>query len=215
MAAIITWTPRNGAILVTLDLGDLAYGLETRGFIRTTGTMSVSVGRKEKVTALDSAFMFDLRLTGIDHDANPATDDYPFETLTSFLSHAEAGGTFSFARDSTKNYATTLAVALSAVTGTSTTNVDVATTTGFAVGDIVYLEHVTDKTRWEVHRISALSTDFNLGTPATIDYPIGSIFRHWEYLPSCSATGIVFEERQAGRGVGLWDLKMVIESTRG
>jgi len=142
----------------------------------------------------------------------PGTDLDFYARLWQFIAHAKAGGQFSFAVDSAKDSATTL----SAQAAAGATSLTVVATTGMSVGDVLYIEHLTDTSKWEKNVINALPGAITLEQAVVETYPASSIVRHHEYFPTCVITdpsGMLLE-KQAGQGANRYDFAFSFAAVR-
>lgn len=170
---------------------------------------TVSLGGKAVSVVHDVHDSFQIELKGF----GPANDATFFAQLWSWWAHASRGGEFAFAIDG----ADTLNTTTSSGNTQGDTTVSVATTSTLAVGDWVTLEDVTDPTKTERRKVSAIS-GASVGLTPTISYSFGSgsTMRHAEYLPACVVIEKKqpFRERDAGRGGRLWDMRLRIRTVR-
>jgi len=137
-----------------------------------------------------------------------------YEQLVGWWSHVVRGGQVSLAMDSAKVGNTTIGA-----TAHNDTVIDgIASTAAFAAGEIVYFEDAADPTLFARGKIATKDS----GTQVTLVNQIGRVFaassvmRAYEYLPTCVCLEDEFplEEREGGKGVDMWDLKMRIRSVR-
>jgi hypothetical protein len=142
----------------------------------------------------------------------PGTDLDFYARLWQFVAHAKAGGEFSFAVDSAKDSSTTL----SAQAAAGATSLSLTSTAGMSVGDVLYIEHLTDKSKWEKNVINAIPGAVTLEQAVVETYPASSIVRHHEYFPTCvigDPYGMLLE-KQAGQGANRYDFAFSFTAVR-
>lgn len=211
----VIWVPRNevGQESLSLDaLGESLFRLE--GDIELEGQTQISIGRAAVRINRGSFARYRVEIRAIERDATEG-GVYPYGMLSSFMSHAQGGGEFQFAHDSAKTFNGTLSGA--EAKGQTVLSVTPDPTVLVVVGDWIYLEHVTDQTKFEKRKVAARDvTTITVEDPITWSFPTASIVRHWEYFPKCVLVDGSYElrERPAGQGPNLWDLQFSFETTR-
>lgn len=207
--ARIYWTPRGESGEVYLDLTTLGGLFRFAGFSAGTGHKSVSRGGKTCSVIHDTGFVYHVEVRGVSRTADPDT----WCDVSSFVSHADAGGEFAFKLDSDKDDETTLngAVAKGA------TSIVLTSGSWVANGDLLFLEDADDETKWEIRRVSDASGSptIVLAKAVTYGFASGSVVRDWEFFPKCLAIGDVsWKEREGGRGANRWDLVLRLRTVR-
>jgi hypothetical protein len=209
----ISWIPRGASTTQSLSCSAIAHSFSLlEGGVSVDRAQAFTKGGKTTAVVHDAWHQYTVEMEGFGPEKSSNYASW-FSWLTSWWSHASAGGTFSFALNSDKAAATTCTGSV-AETATSLTAVS---TSGFAANDWVFLESATDPTcncRRRVTSISGGTVSFatTIGQPL----PTGSVLRHSEYFPSvvCLDDDAPFKERRGGKGANLWDLKMKIRTVR-
>lgn len=207
MAIQLRYTPANESTLVTLDVSNVFGGLKRlRVDAVTDRATMISVGGKARTIVYDAWHVIDV-------DTIPVTrssDVDGWAAAMAFVSHANRGGEFAFAYDSTSAAATTLNGALTQ----GNTTVTLTSTSGFANDDIVFIEDANDPTKHEVNQINVAATT-TIRNGVLYSYADDSTFRHHEYWPALICTNeATLRERDAGRGASLFDLSFSARTVR-
>jgi len=89
---------------------------------------------------------------------------------------------------------------------------------GFGAGDVVYIEDVRDRSRYEINRVASVTDSRNLvlSQGVQFDYESGSIIREAFYFPKCIGTRVTFAQR-AGRKspqAEVWDFELRFVTVR-
>ena len=179
----------------------------------TSGNTSVSEQGGHFTQAFDSFAQYEVQIPAITYPRDDGqTAEELLASLHVWLSHVGQGGTFALALDSDKDDETTLTVA----TVQTDTSLTVASISGFASGDWIYLEDVDDPTKWCETRITSAPTGSTIPIRRKEwGMGIGSIVRHKDYFPKCVVVGQPeFRERDAGNGAYLWDLSFTFRTVR-
>lgn len=204
----IAWTPRGEASAITLDLTTLRGLYRFEGFSVANAEKVVSVGGKTYSVIHDTAFVYHVEVRGVSRVSNATA----WSKVSSFVSHADAGGEFAFKMDADKDDSSDL-------DGAATLGDTVITLTSaawVAAGDILFFEDADDPTKWELRAVSSVSgADVTLTEGVGYSFVDASVVRDWEYFPTCIVLGDVeWEEREAGRGSHLWDLSFKFRTVR-
>ncbi len=209
----LAWKPLNKVEEVVLDL-DTELGLE-RLAPRTQSderTILTSAGGAFAV-ATDIWREYDVRIPAIDPDVTPEV----WAGLHSFGHHALHGGTFRFTADADRAVDTTLSSA--ALAGATTLDLPTAAEDAIAAGDYLIVHDAADFRITEVVKVAAVAADVELSWGLLMAHATASVVRHREHLPLCrlnlpSSRSLSFAERDAGRGVNLWDFRMRFRTLR-
>ena len=208
---LLTWTPRDEATPETLKLSDLGSVTRFRGSVVPSGSTTITQGRKHVRVNYSPFMRFDVAVESIGQN-RAVSAEHPFAIISSFQSHALAGGEFRLDVDSTKTVNTTT----SSGVAQGATAITYAAGT-LAVDDWVYLEDVDDATKWEYRRV----TTGGSGTATFYEgvsygFGSGSILRHMEVYPTAivAPNSWRLNERDGGEAVNTWDLGFVLETVR-
>jgi hypothetical protein len=201
------WTPKGEASVQTLTF---PWGLQMLQGLRDADVVrSVSKGGVAVSVVWDTFAYYDLEFRGF----GPVNQAAFFAGLTSWWSHAGAGGIFQFLMDGTKTADTTT----SATMTQGATTFSVNSTATMATGDWIHIEDVTDQSKWERRSITNISgSTLTVNTGVTYGFGRGATVRHVENLVRCIAIDkeAPFVEREAGRGPNLWDLRLKFRTVR-
>lgn len=202
----IKWTPYGGTEET------LSFPRQVQLFAgdrNTDADMSVSRGGASVAVFHDVWSEYDVELPALNIGSQPAF----FASLTSWWSHASAGGQFKFLLDSSKSLSTTL----SSVTTQGATTISVNSTSSVAAGDWVLIEDIGSVDRWERRKVSSVGASTIVLTSAvTRAFTSGSTVRHAEYFPICvvSQNKAPYKERPGGQGAYMWDIKFRFRTVR-
>jgi len=209
MGARIKWTPIGESGTEYVDFSD--FGIQRfAGGERTDAERTITPAGFGVVLWHDSWYEYELHVDAI----HRITDTATWHQLQSFLAHASAGAAFSFAGESTDDYA----AVLTAGAARGTNDIVVADTSGVSSGDSLVLEHALDPRRITVSVTVVTSATELLVTPALHhSLPAGSSVTHWEYFETCRANSkdVKLTERDAGLGANLWDFRIRFRTLRG
>ncbi len=210
----IIYTPLGESSADGINFGNISRNPRVfSGRYRTVGNSSVTEQGAHFTQSFDSYALYRCEIPSILY---PRSDGQVAEEVLAsihvWLSHVGQGGTFSLALDSDNDDETTLTVA----TVQTDTSLTVASISGFALGDWIYLEHADDPTKWCETRITSAPTGSTIPIRRKEwSMPIGSIVRHKDYFPKCVVVGDpFFEERAAGGGAFRWDLAFTFRTVR-
>lgn len=211
---VMGWTARDGGSK-TASWAGIATNINKMagGPFGGNRKLAITTGGKAFASISDVFRLYEIEMAGIRWSKSAAWRTF-FASLYGWWEHALAGGQFSFAYDSAKVGNTTIGA-----TAHNDTVIDgIASTAAFAAGEWVYFEDATDPTKFARGRINTVDS----GTQVTLYDQIGRVFsassimRAYEYLPTCVCLEDEFPlvEREGGKGVDTWDLKMRIRSVR-
>lgn len=212
MASSLIFVPVSGGSTVTCAPGLNIVSL--RGTPLPLGVEHVSIGGKAYNVTFDSYYRYDVTFAPLTYPQT--SNNVELAQLWAWIAHAQRGGEFAFAVDSTKTWATTL----SGAEAQAQTALSITSATGIANGDQVYLEDVNDPTIWEKQEVDSTSAGplLNIDSPGlNFSYASGSVVRYAEYFPACILDPIdqqPFIERDGGAGANLWDLAFSFRTVR-
>lgn len=207
----ITYTPRSGfgSSQNELDLADERALRRFSGFGDTDKETVVTRGGRAFSIVHDAFQRYTLRCERLGPKLNLGSHTDQFHRLTAWWAHAKAGGLFGLVLDTDEDEATTLSVA--ATQGDTTLNV--ASVSGFAAEEWLWIENANDSSVYERAQIDSVGGTLVIKTGGLeYDYPIGSTVRHAENFPSCLMLSGDLREREAGGGPDRWDLEMVFRT---
>ncbi len=207
MSVKITYTPLVGTGTRTVDLG--TRPVVDFPFVPSSDRQkSISHGGKSYSVGHDPWFDVTCEMTNI----RPASQELLHQQLFAFQSHVQQGGNFAFALDGDRDDATTMSVG----EPSGETVVALTSSSGLLANHEVYIEDVDNPFVFERAHVSTndSGTQITLKNGLVFDYGSGSVVRHSEYLPLCSMQGMIYRERRAGRGAGVWDLRLQFRSVR-
>ncbi len=180
------------------------------GGTRPTARQTITVGGKAVTIFSDTHDEFEVELEAISK-----TDDADvFQKVMAWWTHAQQGVEFAFVLDAAKDGDETLTGAHTA----GDTAVTISDTTDFAAGEWVRIISASNPGVISPVEIDSIDT----GTTLTLERGIqfnhadGDVFRAVDYFPVCVYIGNKppLTEREAGRGVNLWDLSFKFRSVR-
>ena len=179
---------------------------------RSDAHTSVSVGGKHVTVQNDNYFEYDIEFKALSFPVSGAADAPSLRSLWGFISYATRGGEFEMRMDEDIIWSTTL----SAPVGVADTAASLSSTSGITAGEWFFLEDINDSSKWEKNRVdSVTATGIQLATVFVWNYATSSVIRYHEYFPACILVGDVkFEERPAGQGANLYDLRFKFRTVR-
>ena len=206
---LIKYTPRGEATLLTLNCTTAFAGLRKfAGDFKSETSTSVTTGGNAYTQVLDAWIEYDVEFLRMQRSADVSL----WSEIARFVSHATQGGAFSFTLDDAYNESTTTTGAVAQ----GDTTLALTSTSGFAAGDVVYIEDADDPSRWECNEINNPATTTVING-LMYSYPAGSIVRHFEHFPQCVVVGrkgVEFVERAAGQGSTVYDLTLQFRTVR-
>lgn len=214
MNPTFVWTPRDESTAERLTISSSEGGLtRLQSQFVTDRELSLSTGGSAVTIVRDSFFVYELEFTPFNKSSDPGT----WQELSSFISHANAGGEFQYLSEG----ATTpiagrndLDTTLSSAVVQNATSLTLASTTRLSAGDFIYIEDANDQTKWEIREVDTVATPIVVAEGVSHSYASGSTVRHWENFPKCIALDIEWQERRAGQGANLWDFAMKFRTVR-
>lgn len=211
---VIKWTPRGEVSEQTLNLSQAGVVFRVQRVPVRYASTSISVGRKAVTVARPSYTRYEVEVVSVYRQENPSGSVFPFMTLSSWRSHAQAGGEFAFMIDDDTDFATTLNGSHSQ--GDVSLTLTDSASGNVSVGDVVYLEDANDSTKWEERRVQLAPA--NIVVNEGISYSLAdlSIVRHADYFPACVLVlgSLRIPERQGGKGAEIFDLRFQFETVR-
>lgn len=215
MAVVITYVPVSGGSTITVTFDTIDTDLTRfRGMRESVGARSISVGGQAVSVAYDSYFRYEVAFKPFKIPSSTASIATEHGDLFGWVAHAQRGGEFTFAVDSSNTWATTL----SGAEAQGQTALSVASEAGASVGEYVILEDADDPTIWEKRRLNAVGpATLTVDGGIAFSYVSGSVARYHEYFPACildPMTANPMRERDGGRGANLWDLQFVFRTVR-
>ena len=215
MPPVITYVPVSGGSTITVTFDTIDTDLTRfRGLRESLGSRAVSVGGQAVAVAYDSFFRYQVAFKPFTSPSATAAVGTELGDLHGWIAHAQRGGEFTFAVDSSKTWATTL----SGAEAQNQTTLSVSSVSGISGGDYCIVEDVDDPTMWEKRRITSVgASDVTVNGGVVFSYASGSVIRYHEYFPACilepmNSNPLV--ERDAGRGANLWDLQFTFRTVR-
>ena len=204
----VKYTPRGEATEVTVDLTTLMGGLRLfSSKWMTNRATSITDGGNPYTVNFDQFIEYQCEFLRVQRSASVSN----WGSIASMAAHISSGAEFVVEKDSDNVSDTTS----SSLVAQSANLIPVASTTGFASGEIVYVEDADDPTKFEINECSGTSGGVQLTNGIQYSYVSGSIVRHFEYFPKCVALKPArFKERAAGQGSEVWDLDFTFRTVR-
>lgn len=206
MSARFLYTPRgeSTAYALNVDWGGIerfqADFVEDKKVTVSTGGTVVTILR-------DAFFRYKFQSNPL----NKLSDFDNWQRVSSFVSHAKAGGKFAFLENPIKNLDTFLSSGIAK----DDTDMTLDSTTLLVVNDFIWIEDVEDLTRWEIRKVTQVSGPTQISEAVSYGFPAGSLVRHWEHFPLCIAEDVTWVERTAGQGSNRWDFAVQFRTVRG
>lgn len=209
-ASEIRWTPRGDSTETSFSFTATRGFSRFQGYVNADRALSVSRGGKSLTLIHDAYGQFEVEARAI----APGNERTLYTGITAWLEHALAGGTFALILDGSKTATTTLSTAATQ----SDLTLSVASSSGMAADDWLYIEDADDGTKFQRAQISSVATTQSVVLKDGLyrSFAAASTVRHHEYLPSCIMLEkrSPFVERPAGNGAELWDLQMTVRTVR-
>lgn len=205
----ITYTPRGDSPVV-MDFWAQRGVNQFSGGVEYDGILHISRGGIPYRVSWDTWHQYRVELRGV----KPAVRPLFFERVWAFWSHCLGGGSFSLALDSDLTGSATLPSGAAQ----NTLALTLSSSAGFGGGDWVFIEDAVDRTRFLRAQLRTVpnSSSLALMNPLSCSFSAGSVIRHAEFFPRCIllSNENPFTERDADRGAGVWDLKLVLRTVR-
>lgn len=217
MGAALSFVPVSGGSTFTVDFEtDLGLHLERfAGLFRSDGVRQRAQSGQQVTVVHEAWRVYEVRFNPVTWPPAGNPEAGRLQWLHAWMSWAQRGGRFTFARDASKTSVT----ALNGAQSQNDTTWDVDDDAGFAEGDQVFVEDLDDPTVYEVGRVSTTpaANVVTTNSGAVNAYADGSLFRHAEYFPTCELLqmdDVGFLERDAGRGVSAFDFGFTFRTGR-
>jgi len=208
---LFKWFPRGEGGAVTYTLSEVA-GLQVfRGETRTDRQSQFSKAGLHVSVAHDAWSEHEIRIEGVSR----VNDPIDWHALAGLVAHVQGGGEFEFARDS--------ALVADVVTTTPITRGDTVIgsidTSDMTAGETLLVEDSEDFVKRDFWRIATVDSgsQITLSYGSRFGFAAGAVVRSVDYFPDCAGVSrgaVRWNERDAGRGAGLWDLRLRFRTTR-